>query len=485
MIIKRLFFVIVLLPIACIAQIRTPVRSAVQPTVSILHIEPEQPVEGMPMLIYFRFTNNSADGRSLTGWIGGDINSGTGQPGTSTNDWEVTDLANKQSIDGAISVKAPDAGINRLVRIFFYETKNVTGGNITKSLPIYNMGQRNINVAAIITFKLENFIIRHTRARTTDTDWGSLYVSLNDQPAMTPCSYFLGDFENGSFEFNPVKEINIGAIGTGTSKTRFESDPIIVIPGINSIVRTSYFMYNGGSIVNSDEFLKGFANATANPDLFKGPRPGREAWFDLLRVLCPAFTFTGACDGFVVGDSMMIQTNDLFNNTLYGNARFSRRFNSEEFASQIGCGNTSDYEVISSTKRISSATDSYNGNSPVYTSITASHKLNLLSSNISASSITWQRIETIDAGGNFIPVNDPSYGYVTGSIYNAPAQITKPVLVILRGTCTRYWVNGNSYDVFAESQLGHATAIVQLIPGQQKINPAKFNTYESKNTNQY
>lgn len=194
----------------------------------------------------------------------------------------------------------------------------------------------------------------------------------------------------------------------------------------NSILRIAYFVYNGGSIANSNEFLKGFAEATANPALFKGARPGRKAWFDALRVLCPMLNIAGACDGFVVGDSMMIQTNDLFNNTLFGNARFSRRFNSEEFASQIGCGNTSDYEVLSSTKRLSSANDAYNNFSQVYPSVTASQKLNIFSAKEYKTPISWKTLETIDAMGNFIPANDPSYGYMTGNIYNAPQRLQNP-----------------------------------------------------------
>ncbi|MBS1631516.1 MAG: hypothetical protein JST10_02975 [Bacteroidetes bacterium] len=467
---------LILLPLICFTQITRPgVNSVVQPTITILHTEPEQPIEGNPVLIYFRFTNNDIQGRSLTGWIGADINSGIGAPGISVADWAVIDLPKKHYIDGAISVQAPVAGTDKKIRVFFYETKNTVNGSLTKSSPLY-IGERSINIGALISFKLDTFIVRHTRARTADTDWGSLYVSLNDQPAMKPSSFFLGNFENGTFDFNPHLRSSILTI----SKERFESDPIIVIPGNNSILRIAYFVYNGGSIANSNEFLKGFAEATANPALFKGARPGRKAWFDALRVLCPMLNIAGACDGFVVGDSMMIQTNDLFNNTLFGNARFSRRFNSEEFASQIGCGNTSDYEVLSSTKRLSSANDAYNNFSQVYPSVTASQKLNTVSAKEYKTPISWKTLETIDAMGNFIPANDPSYGYMTGNIYNAPAEITKPLLVILRGTRTSYMINGNAYNVFSNISLNKVTAIIQLIPGPKKLNPNMINKYKTR-----
>lgn len=467
---------LMLLPLICFTQINRPgLNTVVQPSIKILHIEPQQPIEGNPVLVYFRFTNNDIQGRSLTGWIGADISSGTGAPGLSIADWAVIDLPNKHYIDGALSIQAPNAGTNKKVRVFFYETKNAVNGKLTKSSPLY-IGESDINIGALISFKLDKFFVHHTRARTTDTDWGSLYVSLNDQPAMKPCSFFLGNIENGEFQFSPHNGIKVNS--PTTTKDRFESDPIFVIPGINSILRTAYFVYNGGSIVNSDEFLKGFAEATANRALFKGARPGRAAWFDAVRVLCPMMNISGACDGFVVGDSMMIQTNDLFNNT-GGIAEFSRRFNSEEFSSQIGCGNTSDYEVLSSIKRISSVNDIYKNYSTVYPSVTASQKLNIFSIKGFSAPISWKALETIDATGNFIPANDPSYGYMTGNIYNSPAEITKPLLVVLRGTWwSSYMFNGNEYDVFSNTSLKQVTAIIQLIPGPKKLNPNMINKYK-------
>lgn len=126
---------LILLPLICFTQITRPgVNSVVQPTITILHTEPEQPIEGNPVLIYFRFTNNDIQGRSLTGWIGADINSGIGAPGISVADWAVIDLPKKHYIDGAISVQAPVAGTDKKIRVFFYETKNTVNGSLTKVL---------------------------------------------------------------------------------------------------------------------------------------------------------------------------------------------------------------------------------------------------------------------------------------------------------------------------------------------------------------
>ncbi len=491
--------------LAGLSQIRPGIKQRPLTTVSILHIEPEQPVEGMPVIVYFRFTNRTST--ALSGWIGADINSGTGVPGKSAVDWEVKELNPGQYIDGAVFVRAPNAGINRLIRVFYYTTKTVINDQVSKSQPMFEMGQQSLNIAALLSFNLTQFKINHTRARTTDTDYGSLYVSVNDKPVMQPASKFLGNYEDGTYIFttdgdraamslqrkqamassiNAQQQVTFTSYSVGNPKINnvFDSGPFAVVPEINSIIKPAFFIYNGGSIANSDDFLKGFAEATANPQLFNGPRPGRAGWFDAMRILCPPLNVIGACDGFVVADSMMIQTNDLFEITGTGNASITRNFDSEEFASQIGCGNTSNYQVDCQLKRLSHA-GSMEVYSPIYASVTSKQKINMLSSLKNYSDIVWQQIETIADDGSFIMTPDPSYGVILGrNQYIAPDEITRPLLVILRGIQPQVVIDNDQYDIFEGSELRKVTAIIQLIPGQKMMNPNIYNNYNRTTTGQ-
>ena len=68
-----LLSLIFLIPFASIAQ--RPQTLAVttisQPNITILRTEPEQPIEGMSVIVYFRFYNPAET--SLSGWIGADM----------------------------------------------------------------------------------------------------------------------------------------------------------------------------------------------------------------------------------------------------------------------------------------------------------------------------------------------------------------------------------------------------------------------------
>lgn len=482
---KHIITLSVLVPLICNAQIiRTDVTTKVQSSVSILHTEPDQPVEGMPVIVYFRFTNRTTS--NLSGWIGADINSGTGVPGVSQVDWEVRDLPPQQYTDGAVFVRAPDAGLNRSIRVFYYQTKTNTNNQVSKSAPMYIIGEQTINISALLNFQLETFKINHTRARSTDTDYGSLFVSLNDQAVMQPASNFLGNLQDGIYNYNKdefsyqlaLKQAFMNSGGNEVPKVNriFDSGPFAVVPGSNATIKAAYFVYNGGSITNSDDFLKGFAEATASPALFNGPRPGRTAWFDVMRVLCPPLNVVGACDGFVVADSMLIQTNDLFNITGTGKAQFNRKFNSEEFASQIGCGNTSNYEVNSKISRLSNANSMLN--SPIFPSVTANRTIQLSRSRLNNIPVVWQRLETISSNGDFITTTDAAtYGYVSGDSYHAPSEIKKPLLIILRGISPQTVINSSTYNVFSGSSLKNVTAIIQLIPGSGII-INRYNQYQ-------
>ena len=469
---KKLLFLSVLFLLGCTliqGQITAkPHNIAVQPYVTILHTEPDQPVEGMPLIIYFRLTNNNLNGSTLNGWIGADINSGTGYPGISSGDWQVINLPNKEYIDGAVWLKTPDAGINRLIRVYFYQTQQPSGTGVTKSPPLYEIGQQTINIGALLNYKLENFKINHTRARSTDTDWASLFVSQDGQPVMQSTALYLGDFQDGTYPFK-------GKDAEGNQQNSMETGPFTIVPGNNSTLRISYFIYNGGSIEDRKGFLNGFASATADPSLFHGKRPGKSTLFTAMRVLNPFFLIMGACDGFVVGDTMVIQSNDLYSNTFMGNVDFSRRFNTEAYASQAGCGNTSDYEVFSNMKKISTPTNPRYGYKPGW-SVHDGGKLEF-DPRLKMTLTSWQRLETIGPSGEFITVTEPAYGYISGLTYHAPAQISKPMLVIIRGNRSQFQVEGNDLNVLADGPLGKVTQIVQLLPGPQIMNPNIYNDY--------
>lgn len=461
---KIICLLFLLMPFMCIAQIKSKVNAAVQPTITILRTEPEQPVEGMSVIVYFQFTNISVTPGPITGWIGADINSGSGAPGVSPADWPITELPDRQSVYGAVAVTLPDAGVNKLLRVFFYSNQQQNGTATIKSPPLY-ISQTTINIAALMNFKLENFTIRHTRARSTDTDWGSLYVSVDDQAAMNPVSFYLGNFQDGTYPFL-MKDEN------GQFTKPVESGLFKLIPGNNSTIRMSYFMYNGGSIEDSKGFLKGFAEGTANPELFKGRRPGSSTVYTLARILNPFFNIFGACDGFVAGEVLDISSNDLFFNSINGSMVFNRRFNTEEFASQAGCGSTSDYEIQSLMKRISTASiPAYI--TPVFTSVTINRKINIRAS--MSETITWKSLETIGPNGEFFAVNDPAYGYFDGNTYTAPREITRPLLVLVRGVMNRLIIAKGSFQVIEGGSLGTSTAIIQLVPGARKINPVIYN----------
>src|SRR6185436_4091156 len=110
----------------------------------------------------------------------------------------------------------------------------------------------------------------HTRARTTDTDWGSLYAVVDDVPVMEPAGIFIGNFEDGTYPFK-------GKNAEDNMVMDVETGPVALVPGQNSRLYIAYTMYNGGGISDGKSFLKGYAEATANPIMFHGPRPGTSA----------------------------------------------------------------------------------------------------------------------------------------------------------------------------------------------------------------
>ena len=454
---NALLNLIFLIPFAAIAQ-RPQVLAVTtipHPNISILRTEPEQPIEGMPLIVYFRFYNPAS--ASLSGWIGADINSATGTPGKSKTDWPVKELGNKQYIDGAIMVNTTDAGAGKKLRVFFYETQETfAGGATVKSNPKYEIAEKEINIAALINFRLTNFTINHTRARSTDTDFGSLYAVVNDNPVMQPASVFMGNFQDGTYAFG----------GTNADKkklTNLETGPIALVPGINSNLYIAYTIYNGGGVAETNNFLRGYAEATANPVMFHGPRPGTNTAIEVFKKLFLPLSIIGACDGLVVMDTLTIQSNGIFANTSSGEKEFTKRYNSEAYASQAGCGNTSDYTVNSSIIRLSKPGSDNYSNPPVFININADKKISL---NTAMYRVAWQRIETIDKNGNLEQVNDPAFGFIANDLFNAPALVDKQRLVILRGSLlSSPATEDNSLNSLNNGPLKQVTAIVQLVPG--------------------
>src|SRR5207253_3331328 len=114
-----------------------------------------------------------------------------------------------------------------------------------------------------LSFSLTKFRINHTRARTTDTDYGSLYVSMNDKAVMQPASKFLGNFEDGDYSFNTPQDKQImtaqlmnnmlqaqsspyfANISSSSQMIQlqpilnniFDTGPFAVVPGINSVIK--------------------------------------------------------------------------------------------------------------------------------------------------------------------------------------------------------------------------------------------------------
>ena len=450
----NLFF---LIPFSSIAQ--QPQTLAVstipQPNISILRTEPEQPIEGMALTVFFRFYNPAE--ASLSGWIGADINSATGTPGKSGIDWPVKELSKKQYVDGAIMVNTTDAGAGKKLRVFFYETQETfQGGATVKSKPKYEIAEKEINIAALINFRLTNFTINHTRARSTDTDFGSLYAVVNDNPVMHPASVFMGNFQDGTYAFG----------GTNADKeklTNLETGPIALVPGINSNLYIAYTIYNGGGVAETNKFLRGYAEATANPVMFHGPRPGTNTAIEVFKKLFLPLSIIGACDGLVVMDTLTIQSNGIFANTFSGEKEFTKRYNTEEYASQAGCGNTSDYTVNSNIIRLSKPSSDKYPTPPVFININADKKINL---NTTMNRVAWQSIETIDKNGNLEQVNDPAYGFMANDQFNAPTLVDKQRLVILRGSLLPLQpADDNSLNTLNNGPLKQVTAIVQLVPG--------------------
>jgi hypothetical protein len=412
------------------------------PGVQILQIEPQLPVEGQPVTIYFRFSNNSpGGGLVLNGWVGAEINSGTSSPSQSAIDWPVTNLANNQWVDGAINVVAPSAGMQRTIRLFFYQTQSrASDATLTKSAPQYGVGDRMTDIACYFLFSLDKFIVKHTRARTTDTDYGALYATLNGQPAMQPLGVFLGNFKNGTF---PMR----GTDASGKPVSLI-SAPISVVPGRAASLDVAYSIYNGGGIADQSKFILSMAQALTTPKLFDGAGAGHTNWETAVQVLNPFFNILGGCDGLTALDSITRDISGFFLSTQQTSQSFERDFNSEAYASQTGCGNTSNYTVLSSVTRLTS--DGI-GQAAVNQVALSAELLNGTGSNITPSvtminryvgpgsqvtlptGILWQSIQTLDDNGNFMNVSDPAYGYINGTIYQAPAQWTKPLLVVLRG----------------------------------------------------
>jgi hypothetical protein len=470
---------IFLLPLLCLAQkIMRAQGTAQMPFVSILRTEPQQPIEGHMVTVYFRFYNPTNE--TVTGWIAAEIHSGSSAPGRSPIDWPIKELGGQQSIDGAVMVTATDAGAQKRLRVFFYDTQQDAGnGSIQKSQPKFIIAENDMNIAALVNFRLENFTINHTRARTEDTDYGSLYASVNEQPVMEPISVFMGNFKDGTYPFR--EEIqnnnNLQNMVTPTSQN-LETGPIALVPGINNDLRITYSIYNGGGIYNKNEFLKGYAAATANPELFHGARSGDNKAIEVLKKLIFPLSAIGACDGLVAVNNVTIQSNGIFNNNQISEQIFNDRFNSEAYASQTGCGNTSDYSVRSSILRLSKARSGQPLASlvPIYTNITSGRTIKLNETVPHLGQYTsWQRLDVIDNNGNFVNTNDAAYGYIANNIYHAPGQVTRPLLVIIRGICTMpMYPSNNPLNHLNNGQLSQTTAIVQLMPGVIAANAPVF-----------
>ncbi len=462
---KKLFlYSCLLLPFLSHSQIVKVWTNAVQPAVSILHMEPAQPVEGKNLLVFFRFTNSNPNGTTLNGWIGADINSGTGYPGHSTGDWEVINLAPNAYVDGAVWMKTPDAGMNRLVRVYFYQEQHINGNQVVKSPPLYTIGEQNIHIAAELQFSLESFKINHTRARSTDTDYGSLYVVRDGQPVMKPTAIYLGNFEDGTF---PFQAANTNSDPNVLSTKKLTTEPFTIVPQQNSTIAISYFMINVGAIEDQKDFLERMATATANPEVFKVSH-GSSALLTFARVLNPFFYILGACDGLVVAERKDIQTNEFYYNQ-YGNADFTERYNSEVFASQAGCGNTSDYEVNSKMKKISAPLDGRYNYSPGL-KVHQNSKIDI--EKLKMAYFTWERMETIAADGSFITTNDAAtYGFMTGTIFHAPAEVSSSKLVIMRGHRPRFLKGVDPLTAENDMSTEPVTLVIQLLPGAQQMNP--------------
>jgi hypothetical protein len=486
---KKQFFLaqsfLILIPMITFAQIQfnRTAASVPQPTVTILKMEPEQPIEGTLVTVYFKFYNNLTV--PLNGWIGGDMNSSTGAPTKSPVDWGIKDLGSQQTIYGAIMLPATNAGAQKKLRVYFYETQQPINSQpgtasflpssftFTKSMPKYNYDETDINVAALVYFRLNTFTVSRTRAVSTDSDFGSLFAAVNDQPVMQPSSVYMGEFQDGNYPFS-------GKDADQKAVPLLETGPIALVPGINSTVHIVYTIYNGGGVANSHDFLKGYAEATANPQLFHGPRPGTNEAFEVLKKLVLPLSAIGACDGFVAYKDIVLQSNDIFNNPSSFTKPFNDQFNTEEFASQTGCGRTSNYTVSSAMYR--GFEPQANGSGlggivqfgagggrmgmvdfqkvPIYPNVTGNRKINL-----AQNSVVWQRTETINGNGNFSETNDPAAGNITNNTYNAPANINQPQLVILRGTVQKSGTTENTLNNLNNGQLKEVTAIVQLIPG--------------------
>ena len=504
---KRKFLVTaaLLFPLISFSQvIINSVTDLVQPSVTILRTEPEQPVEGKPLIVFFRFTNNNINGNALNGWIGADISSGTGYPGISDGDWKIIEMPNKSSVDGAVWLKTPDAGSNRTLRVFFYETSQPSGMNVIKSQPLYGIGEQQINIAALLNYSLETFTVNHTRARSTDTNFGSLYVAKNEQGVMQPVAVFMGDFQDGTYPFiakqkdQPESAINTTYVaysnpGSGNianqlemqkqqymlmsaGKEMLQSGPFAIIPQQNVLLKISYFIYNGGSIEDHDGFLKGFAQATADPSLFQGKRPGSSDLFTAMRILNPFFNIIGACDGFVVGETLNMESDDLYSNTRNGNVIFENNYTGEAYESQVGCGNTSNYTVISRMEKISNPTDKKYNYDPGLTAYSGG-RINLKEK--SNYFFTPQRLETISAEGNLRAVTDPAYGYLAEWVYHAPSNISSSRLVVIRGNRHQLTIKGDELEALADKPKEEMTIIIQLLPGQLTMNPGLYNTQPS------
>lgn len=424
-----------------------------QPYLEIISIEPSILIEHSLTHIYFKFSNTGYQPnlKERTGWIAAEFDASNEGKFFSNQDWPITQLAPGATVYGVVTVTTPKAGLNRYLKIFYYDSLQRVGEFGTIKSPIFETDENNITVGGLFNFQLTGFKIFTTRSVHVDTDFGSLAVSVNNTPVSMPCgnqaanacTVQLGDLNNGDHNFQGKSLMG--------PNTALETNDFVVLPQSDQNLFLNYYIINNGysGQHEAEEVLNIISDFTAGGlDAYSGGN----SW-DGLNIATQKLNHwitSYDCNGPVVADTMTIPNSSLFANTDNNSAmNITRRYNGEMYKSQNGCGHTSDYEVYSVLKR--AQPDTSNKFLPQYHfNITANKQITL-----GFIQQSWSGIQTISNNNDeIINVSDPTYGYINNGIYYAPNNIQSPQLIILRGTTPNSnLINENSKEVVVFIQL--------------------------------
>lgn len=334
------------------------VASEPLPELALDGVEPERPVEGQPAVIRFSLRNPGT--RRLNGYVAAVIHSRHAT--MNVGEWALVDVApgNQETVHGALSFVAPRGGKDIEYDLVYFEGYSYRQGgefmSRTPTPPLVRVRGR-MEIATHYRARLDAFKPVEARSRQKDTLYASIGSAVNREATYTTTA-FLGDFGDAN-RWMPIS----GVDPKGRPIDTLDTDTAEMVQSANSKLRIAYSLMNRGT--SGQETAREVMNAIS------------EATNAFLSVVYPQasdgwnkahdFTtrlngwMTGTCDGPVAVENLELDWNKLDAETWPLNEPdipFATRswtveahHGGQDYASQIGCGATSNYDVRYTIRR--------------------------------------------------------------------------------------------------------------------------------------